>query len=365
MAFPGGDTIGDGLRLVIELARGHEVLCQEERAIVADEDAVGRRGSRCEVLQGAPLAGQLLPEWHRTPCSDPRRVPAGGDTVRQVAALTGPPDFSSNPVLVVGAGRSGTSALLKALGEHPQLVAAPGEAPLERAIAAMYGELKLRGDKFFAFVTSQTRAPQTYIEDSLRTLVFESAFGPNHGAARLEQLRADGKSLDVVRRWICKVGGIGAAGLEGFVALYPNFRGVHIHRDGIENVASRMKFKNFRDQSFEQHCRTWAEAVTASRVLRSRDDVVAVRHADLIDRPEELFTELASFLDVDPDPAPARHAASVLTHPLDQSHREGVDVRQELLARRSPAEDWSVAQRRTFADICGPAMMELGYELDF
>jgi hypothetical protein len=42
-----------------------------------------------------------------------------------------------------------------------------------------------------------------------------------------------------------------------------------------------------------------------------------------------------------------------------------VDVSKVLAERRPPYETWSDEQKRTFKEICGDGMRELGYEIPF
>ena len=65
--------------------------------------------------------------------------------------------FVERPIFVIGTGRSGTSILLQAMGAHPLIFAARGEAPL----------ISFTGD-FMASFESMDRVVHNYLGESIK-----------------------------------------------------------------------------------------------------------------------------------------------------------------------------------------------------
>ena len=274
------------------------------------------------------------------------------------------PGFAENLILVVGIGRSGTTALHKALGHHPAIIDAPSEAPLERAIAAGHGRMITRPDKFTTYVKKQTKVPWDHVRRTYRQLIFEAAFGAPVGRPLLDRRAAHRNDLDSAHRWAAKVGGISNKGLLGFGDLFADFRTIYIHRSGIDTVASRTKFHGFSSNSFRANCETWALTVKDMRTCENNSDTTVVRHADLLSRPEEMFETVFAGLGLPSDPAPAAHCRSSVTHPT-QAIDESTSVEAQFNARDAAYEQWTDEEQQIFIEVCGPAMATLGYAVPF
>lgn len=279
------------------------------------------------------------------------------------ARFTALPDFAHRLVLVVGLGRSGTTALHQALGQHPALVDAPKEAPLERAIATCHGKLVMDSDEFFEYRERQTMVPWDYVEDTLRRLIFEAAFGMPAGKPFLDRTFDGDPNPQSIFGWVAKVGGLSPAAVLGFQALFEDFRPVYLHRNGIDTVASRAKFYGFSSKAFADNCRAWSQITKHLADIKKHADVVVVRHENLVSNPEQLYGEIVEFLGLDDDAGPATHSRASMTHP---TQRPGTDSVGEHFAARAPAyEEWTTEQRQTFIDICGATMAEFGYDIPF
>ncbi len=280
------------------------------------------------------------------------------------APYTSLPDFSANLVLVVGVGRSGTTALHQALGYHPDLIDAPSEAPLERSIAVAHGTMIDRPAKFVTYVKRQTKVPWTHVQLSRRNMIFEAAFGTPAGAPILDRRAADRGDVDDATRWVAKVGGISRKGLLGFNDVFEDFRTVYIHRSGIDAVASRTKFYGFSDKSFAENCETWARTALDMDTVTNNSRATVVKHSDLLRHPEDLFDAVLAGLDLGPSAAPAAHARESITHPTQDADGQQ-SVRDHFDARAPAHETWTDEEKRTFVEICGPSMERLGYDIPF
>ena len=285
-------------------------------------------------------------------------------TQASLARPDGLPGFSQNLVLVVGVGRSGTTALKQALGTHPQLLGTDHEAPLQRAIASAFGKHLTGTPDFQRFVRRATVADWNNVETAFRRLILEASIGDDAGRERLREEYDAGTDLTNITGWLAKIGGLQRPAAAGFAGLFPGLKPVLIHRNGIDTVQSRTRFGNFAADTFEAHCKKWALNLRFLRSLEEQTPVVMVRHEDLLQRPEELFERVHAELGLDPSPAPAEHARHTASHPT-QDVAEGETIAEHFEGREAAHESWGDEQKRIFIKTCSKAMRELGYDIPF
>jgi hypothetical protein len=270
--------------------------------------------------------------------------------------------YRDAPVLVVGAGRSGTSILLQALGEHPEILSSDRESPLIQYFGMLMHPLEFGP---FAFGESkeyhraELKVPVEYLYDNLRRLCLEVALGGDHGLSAILRRR---RSPWTIRRW-CAKGFPNRDEAAGLLRLFPKLRLLHIHRNGIDVVHSRSKFRGMKRYEFSDHCDIWAKHVEKFGYLFDTPEALPVRHEDLLKDPGQTFRDVLTFLGLRHDAGPERFARSTLIHSLDKKTQTGVDVHKALRERESPYGQWTADQRKTFREICGAGMSRLKYEI--
>lgn len=274
--------------------------------------------------------------------------------------------FFDCPVFLVGGSRSGTIALLKALGHHPLLLATPSENPFVTDVGRMAYDLASASPRDAYYYERSVRLSREQIFDRLRQLAFESSVGDQHGARfLLSQLVKQRVNVLGKRRWCTKTfpGETTAAGLQ---ALYPGTHFIWILRNGMNVVHSRTKFPEFKDLSFAEHCRHWNDSIERFAYLARSSAATVVHQEELTDDPDGVFRRIFQGIGVPYHAASTEFARHNHVHPLaDLGTTVGVNVKQVLDQRTPPHEAWSDEQRALFKDICADSMRMAGYSIPY
>lgn len=277
--------------------------------------------------------------------------------------------YYHRPVFVVGTGRSGTTVLLEALGAHPNLLAAWGEAPLIRDYGRLAREFAA-DDTNGEYLRATNRLSERRYLSTLRRLAFETTFGRDGGlymrsratAERLVKYRRSPLRPSTISHWCAKTFP-DAASFEGLMTLYPQARFLWIVRNGLDVVHSRTRFKGFRSMGFASQCQTWANSIETYSWVAETDRALELRHEDLVSDPVAFFKRVHDFIGVRQHPGPAKFSRSTLIHPLDQKTQPAADVKDALEKREAGWMEWSEEQMHAFREICGQAMESLGYPM--
>jgi len=274
--------------------------------------------------------------------------------------------FINRPLFVVGGGRSGTIALLKAVGKHPRILVTPSEDPFITDIGGMVYQLEFCSDVEKDYYRRTLRVSSDYLYQALRRLALESAMGRHYGLKQVIKSMLAGELNPVTKRYWCTKTFPSERVAQGLMRLYPDTRFIWILRNGINVVHSRGKFPEFKHLPFEEHCRNWGESIMRFRYLFDLPQAVVVRHEEFVEDPERVFRRVFEHIGVDYCQEPAAFAMTHHVHPLnDLNTIEGIDVRKVLSERSSPSREWTEQKKAVFKSICGEAMAQAGYELDF
>lgn len=268
-----------------------------------------------------------------------------------------------HPIFVVGTGRSGTSVLLQALGEHPCILSMPGEAPLLTSFGAMACLFEFGEDR--DYYNASLKVSKEYLYRRLRRLCFETS-----GSTKLvgRELLADvvkRRTFPWKKRFWCAKTFPSEKVAKGLLCLYPAGKFIYIIRNGVDVVHSMTKFVGFREREFTKQCMHWSDEIGKYRYFSTCDAAVVVRHEDLTSKPETVFERIFSFIGVGRSKEPIDFIKTNLVHPLDSPTRNVSSVREALTEREPPYKVWSPEQREVFKNICGAAMNEAGYSLTF
>ena len=262
------------------------------------------------------------------------------------SALTRPPlpiqDLNQRPVFILGAARSGTSAMAQGLlrsGAYEGFEEGHFLWMIERFLVTIRDFYAFNGedglpDRF----TLLSRVPSNFMIDAVRG-VFVNA---------MVQLYPNGRWIDKTPRPEM----IEAALLMH--ELFPNARFVFMKRRGLENVSSRLS--KFPSISFVEHCEDWARSMQTWLAVRDILGGAALEVEQLATarEPDRSAREVGEFLDLAPDAV--RRLAIAFTN--DRPERTTATFAPVMQIDRM---GWSTEQITQFRRICGPMMAAYGY----
>ena len=284
-----------------------------------------------------------------------------GDTpVKALVGKLATEHVRDRPIFVVGTGRSGTTAMLNALGCHPNVRSAGGHAPFVALVGGFAYAAAPRHPNW-----DTVRASSSAIQATLADLAFRTVFGDNYGINWVyKELRESGLLALRKTRWAARPYPTKDQYL-GLCSLFPPLKFVYMIRNGLDVVHSRSRYAAFRASEFEEQCRVWAEHAQRYAYLLDAPNSVTVRQENMRDRPQDVMACVLDFVGLRADGRPAAYLSTTLVHPLDSPTQSGMDVRAEFGSRQEGHEAWTQEQKRVFKSLCGSGMDMLGYDVPF
>jgi hypothetical protein len=284
-----------------------------------------------------------------------------GDTVPSDAAGTG--EFQQitvcrRPIFILGAPRSGTSILARALGAHPDL----WYSTESHLLWGLYGSN--RADRVYEHARSR---PNALIR---REAVSRSSFLAHLGVGINSLLM----SLSGGRRWIEKTP-INTLMADVIAEMFPEAQFVHLVRDGRNVVHSMAQFLKSRPddvraraedrsyirrwEDFRQASATWSRYVEAGAEFCARhpDRCISTTLEAIVADPSGQFRDLLRFLRAASDSTAAEYFRSNRVNSSFGNDRAGDGGGRQPRAWT----DWSLEQRRVFLDEAGSSLVTAGY----
>ncbi len=257
------------------------------------------------------------------------------------------------PVFVTGIGRSGTSALLKCLGQHKDFVTpkAFGEAPFI--------------DHFARFLRNyeDEDAQRNYnlasykVDAAERYEIFAEMIFRLHGApAKAERVRP-------ALYWAAKTS-LRAATYDKFHSIFGAFKAIYIIRNGIEVVNSSRHFDGFKSLEFAGLCQRWKASLESNRFLEAAPNCAVIRHQDLVANPVEVLAAAFSRVGLEQDGGPAEFIAQNIFNSSFSAESKDVESKGAFRTRLSDAwNSWTGEEQVVFLEHCGEEMARYGFEI--
>jgi len=251
-------------------------------------------------------------------------------------------DVTQRPVFILGAARSGTSAVAQGLlkcGEFQGFEEGHLLWVLQRFLDMVHSFYEFNGedasgDRF----TMLSHTPFTYLTSGARAMLVAAM-----------------AHMFPTCRWIDKTPRpemIAAARL--MQEMWPNARFVFMKRRGIENVISRLS--KFPQLSFDDHCHDWAKSMSAWLSVRDLLGAAAIEieQIAIAKAPQRAALAIGEFLDIPEDATNqlCRSLMEDLPERTSDSHALSVDL---------TTIGWTTYQIAQFRRICGAMMAAYGY----
>lgn len=264
------------------------------------------------------------------------------------------PMRKKNYLIMSSVGRSGSTALRKALGEHPDIYSNGRENNQIQDIVACGWKNKTMTSRQRSMVVSESVYDQQYAE-LIHRLTWPS---------QLKRLRS--------RTLMCAVN-TEPEYSDYLFDLLPGGKMLYLIRDGIEVICSRQKFPGFQHYDFNAHCEVWMQSVDMVQWAEQRKQQVCLFRYEWMLKPDRLETELGKlfgFVGLRDRPEVLQHILSHRYHPTSGGPKgdDWANVSEQqrtAIAKKGTGgwQQWTEAQQRIFEDICGDGMKKLGYAI--
>ena len=287
-----------------------------------------------------PAAGEQLARWHANPKDKPARGVPGG------ASGSAFHDDTQFPVFVLGAPRSGTSAVAQALRSatcyqgHNEGHVLDLLNPLLRSLRRFY-EIKSDEITVPERNTMIKKLPEEYFSDGISALFAQAVRG-----------------LFPDRHWIDKTPTADMIwAVPHLLRIWPNAKFIFLKRRALENLISRLR--KFGSAYFESHCLGWTGCMEAWNAVRGdlSGRALEVDQHFLARSPQRVARAVGELL------ALAADDIERLGRVLAKSQPEltSVDV---LAVCDAATMDWDAEKWAVFERVCGPTMASYGYSRD-
>jgi len=254
------------------------------------------------------------------------------------------------PLLISGIGRSGTSALLKALAEHKEVFSAVkiGEAPFVSSFLNFLVEFENRSPMVDYNLANYR------LNEEERKISFSNFIMSNQCGSKLD-LNEPGKKF-----WIAKTS-LSKPAYEKALELFDEVRIVYIMRNGIEVINSARNFSGFSNLSFEEHCQRWKGNIEGSEYLFDLPMVSVVKHDQLVANPQATFQSIYKDLKLSDDTAPADFInTNLFNSSFDETTRDE-KAKENFKNRLKAWDSWNRQEQDEFVEICDELMSKYDF----
>lgn len=309
-----------------------------------------------------------------------------GDSV-----VNNPVPLTSNPILIGGDNRSGTTLTSVVLDSHPDLVVGPeldfteprnlGPYIVESADLLLAGDPRVQGpgvetadpEWYFGvqFVKQCHRFGVTYqeVRDAVQEVVddlgtdvvdFDDRCHVLHRVGELRRRQTGMKRWGIkVQRQMHRV--------DDFARLFPQAHFIHVIRDGRDVAASNITGgQEWAYKTVEEAAAGWLGVVERPHTVAPSGRYLEVRYEDLVGDPRNTLRKVAEFLEIRWDDALLRHSElphSLFDNPYDHPSAEATTKALSTAKVGRHKDELSSDQVARFEALAGHELARLGYPL--
>lgn len=258
------------------------------------------------------------------------------------------------PIFVTGIGRSGTSALLKCLIYHKDVIEPKvlGEAPFIGHFVNFIHNYENGTDREY-------RLKNYKLDEEARA----NAFGE-----LLYKLHIEPKNEIVGNKthsnyWPAKAFP-NRKNFNAFRSIFPKMKVFYIMRNGIEVVNSTRNFHGFSNLTFEDCCRRWAGSIQANNFLENKAGVAFIKHHDMVTDPVNVLGNAFESIGMKRDPKPGEYIQSNIFNSSFDKTNNSINAEEHFQGRLQKAwDDWTKEEQELFIRLCGSYMKAYGFAL--
>lgn len=252
-----------------------------------------------------------------------------------------------SPIIISGIGRSGTSAVIKSVAEHADVVKPNriGEAPFVMHFINFLMDYEDNSSaKEYNMANYQLDRGQREAEFS--RLLAMMQYGIDITAEEIEGLY-----------WVAKV----SLSEEAFLkmqSVFNDVRVIYVMRNGVEVVNSAKSFDGFSHLEFEQLCKRWVNNIKQCHYVHSSDRCAVIKHHDLVRDPHETYERVFNELSMENDSAPGDF---IKTNLFNSSFNQSSTLKTTANVfedRLKCWDDWTGEEQSIFIEVCDELMQE-------
>lgn len=258
------------------------------------------------------------------------------------------------PIFVTGIGRSGTSALLKCLVYHKNVIEPQvlGEAPFIGHFVNFIHNYENGDDREY-------RLKNYKLDSDGRAAAFGEMLYKLHIAPKNKKAAA----LASAKYWPAKAFP-NRKNFKAFQGIFPDMKMMYIMRNGIEVVNSTRNFHGFSSLTFEDCCRRWAGSIQANSFLEDRSDVAFIKHHDMVTNPVEVLGDAFVHIGMARDAKPGEYIQSNIFNSSFDKTNANIDAVKHFEGRLQAAWNaWTKDEQELFIKLCDSYMQSYGFAL--
>lgn len=263
------------------------------------------------------------------------------------------PDY----LFLIGVGRSGTTALRKSLGLHPQIYYGGTENNIVTDVLRAAYDNCTRPERASNLLVEQSEYDSIF-RDALNRLLWPDA------AKSATRIRLASFAMPP------KLGSY-------LLQVFPNARILHLVRDGIQVISSRQLHDGFQHFTFRDNCERWDSTYRLYQWGSTQGHAYSLFRYEWLNDFAELRVQLEKvydWLEIEWVEAPFENLTALRYHPTvhpqegappnpGYTHISEQERAQFESSRNERWRFWDETQRATFQELCGEAMRGFGYAI--